>query len=121
MRAGTEGDLVLLDHMLQCIGRIEEYTREGFEAYASSSLIQDAVLRNLHILTESSQRLSGPLKDTEPQVPWRQLAGFRNVVVHGYLGFDRDVAWSVVEQDLPPLRAALVRMRERCAAGGSPT
>jgi uncharacterized protein with HEPN domain len=121
MRAGTEAERVLLSHMLECIGRMEEYTRGGFEAYASSPLIQDAVLRNLHTLTESSQRVSEGLKATEPEIPWKQLAGFRNVVVHGYIDFDLDVAWSVAQQDLGPPREALVRLRARCAAGGNET
>ena len=72
--------------------------------------MQDAVIRNLQTLTESSQRLSDGIKATEPHVPWRELAGFRNVIVHGYLGIDLAAVWLVVEQDLPPLVAALDRM-----------
>ncbi|MBL8324245.1 MAG: DUF86 domain-containing protein [Rubrivivax sp.] len=50
--------------------------------------MQDAVIRNLQMLTESSQRLSSEIKATESQIPWRELSGFRNVIVHGYLGVD---------------------------------
>lgn len=71
------------------------------------------MIRNLQTLTESSQRLSAEIKTTEPQVPWRELAGFRNVIVHGYLGVDLAAVWLVVEQDLPPLAAALARMAAR--------
>ncbi len=53
------------------------------------------------------------LKATEPQVPWRELAGFRNVIVHSYLGVDVAAVWLVVEQDLPPLAAAVARMVAR--------
>jgi uncharacterized protein with HEPN domain len=70
-------------------------------------------MRNLQTLTESSQRLSDAIKGTEPQVPWRELAGFRNVIVHGYLGVDFAAVWLVIEQDLPPVAAALARMSER--------
>ena len=70
-------------------------------------------MRNLQTLTESSQRLSDALKATEPQVPWRDLAGFRNILVHGYLGIDLQAVWSVIEQDLPALTAALARMAQR--------
>jgi uncharacterized protein with HEPN domain len=71
------------------------------------------VIRNLQTLTESSQRLSDDIKATEPQMPWRELAGFRNVIVHGYLGVDLAAVWIVVEQDLPPLAAAVARMVAR--------
>lgn len=60
--------------------------------------------------------MSATIKATEALVPWRKLAGFRNVLVHGYLGIDLEAVWSVVEQDLPGLAAALTRMALHCAA-----
>ena len=81
--------------------------------FDASSLVQDAVIRNLQTLTESSQRLSDELKATEPRIPWRELAGFRNVIVHGYLGVDLEAVWLVVEQDLPALDDAVSRMALR--------
>jgi uncharacterized protein with HEPN domain len=54
--------------------------------------------------------LSNEIKGQEPAIPWRDLAGFRNVIVHGYLGVDLGAVWLVVEQDLPPLAAAVERM-----------
>ena len=53
------------------------------------------MIRNLQILAESSQRLSSEIKGTQPQIPWRELAGFRNVIVHGYLGIDLGAVWLV--------------------------
>lgn len=58
------------------------------------------------------------IKATEPQVPWRERAGFRNVIVHGHLGIDLGAVWLVVEQDLPPLAAALARMIGRAREDG---
>jgi uncharacterized protein with HEPN domain len=102
--------------MQECIERVREYTAGDRARYLTSRLVQDAVIRNLQTLTESSQRLSDGIKLTEPQVPWRELAGFRNVIVHGYLGIDLGAVWLVVEQDLPPLAAALDRMAARSGA-----
>jgi uncharacterized protein with HEPN domain len=99
--------------MRECIERIREYTADDRSRFEASRLVQDAVVRNLHTLTESSQRLSEDMKATEPQVPWRELAGFRNVIVHGYLGIDLAAVWLVVDQDLPPLAVALARMVAR--------
>ncbi len=113
MIPGSETDRVLLAHMGECIERIREYTAGDRSRFEASRLVQDAVIRNLQTLTESSQRLSDAIKATEPQVPWRELAGFRNVIVHGYLGIDLPAVWLVVEQDLPPLAAALARMVAR--------
>ena len=71
------------------------------------------MIRNLQTLTESSQRLSSEIKATEPQMPWRELAGFRNVIVHGYMGIDLPAVWVVVERDLPLLAEVVDRMIAR--------
>ena len=110
MNPGPEADRVLLAHMRDCLDRILEYTNAERSRFDASRLVQDAVIRNLQTLAESSQRLSSEIKGTEPQIPWRELAGFRNVIVHGYLGVDLGAVWLVVEQDLPPLAAAVDRM-----------
>lgn len=104
---------MLLAHMRECIERVRAYTEGDKSRFETSRLVQDAVIRNLQTLTESSQRLSDSIKTTEPQVPWRELAGFRNVIVHGYLGIDLAAVWLVVEKDLPPLAAALERLVAR--------
>ena len=109
MIPGPEADRVLLAHMRDCLDRILEYSHAERARFDASRLVQDAVIRNLQTLAESSQRLSSEIKGTEPQIPWRELAGFRNVIVHGYLGVDLGAVWLVVEQDLPALCAAVNR------------
>ena len=83
MKPGAEADRVLLAHMRDFLERIGEYTHFERTRFDTSRLVQDAVIRNLQTLAESSQRLSGEIKGTEPQIPWRELAGFGNVIVHG--------------------------------------
>jgi uncharacterized protein with HEPN domain len=104
--------------MRDCLGRIAEYANAERTRFDASRLVQDAVIRNLQTLAESSQRLSGEIKGTEPQIPWRELSGFRNVIVHGYLGIDLGAAWLVVEQDLPALTQAVNRMTTRLGPPG---
>ena len=113
MNPGPEADRVLLAHMRDCLERILEYTNAERSHFDASRLVQDAVIRNLQTLAESSQRLSSEIKGTETQIPWRELAGFRNVIVHGYLGVDLGAVWLVVEQDLPALAEAVNRMATR--------
>jgi uncharacterized protein with HEPN domain len=98
-------DRLFLTHIRECIGRIEKYTVSGRAAFNADSMTQDAVLRNLHTLAESTQRLSEVLKKRHPEVDWRQLAGFRNVLVHDYLGIDLDRVWLAVEKNLPELKS----------------
>ena len=67
-------------------------------------MVQDAILRKLQLLTESSKRVSAECKDANPDVPWRELAGFRNVIVHDYLGIRVDRIMPIVMKDISNLR-----------------
>jgi uncharacterized protein with HEPN domain len=102
----VKDDRVYLKHILRCIARIEEYTAAGRESFSSSHLIQDGVIRNLQTLAESSQRLSERARTSQPSVDWKGLAGFRNVLVHDYLGVDLEYVYRAVEQDVPRLKLA---------------
>ena len=97
---------VYIEHMLDSILRIDEYVKSKEHFYASN-LVQDAVVRNLQVMAESSQRLSDEIKNNYPDIPWNDISGFRNVLVHDYLGIDLDVIWSVVELELPRLEKVL--------------
>lgn len=106
-------DRLYLIHIRECIERIERierYTSSGREAFDADTLIQDGVLRNLHTLTESTQRISAPLKAPHPEVAWREIAKFRNVIVHDYLGVDLERVWGIVQHDLPILRDSVLLM-----------
>ncbi len=103
-------DTVYLEHMLVCIQKINEYTEGSKEKFFNSTLVQDAVIRNLQVLAESSQRISDKLKSTQGDIPWREISGFRNILVHDYLGIDCETIWSVVEQDIPALTKTLEKM-----------
>jgi uncharacterized protein with HEPN domain len=69
-----------------------------------STLVQDAVLRNLQTLGQSAGRLSRTLRDAHPEVHWRGIIGLRNILVHDYLGINLVRIWEIVEYDLPVLK-----------------
>jgi uncharacterized protein with HEPN domain len=102
----VKDDRVYLKHILRCIARIEEYTGGGRASFFTSHLIQDGVLRNVQTLAESSQHLSEGVKASQSSVDWKGLAGFRNVLVHDYLGIDLELVYRAVEQDVPKLKVA---------------
>jgi len=99
----VKDDRLYLIHIKECIERVIMYTEEGKDAFFDDTKTQDAVMRNLQILAESSQRLSDSLKELHPEVDWRNISGFRNVAVHEYLSIDVKRIWDIVEQDLPVL------------------
>ncbi len=108
----TKDDSVYIEHMLECIQRIDEYVVSK-EQFYNTHLVQDAVVRNLQVMAESSQRLAEEIKLNYPDVPWKQISGFRNILVHDYLGIDLDVIWSVIEQELSSLGKALIEIQKK--------
>lgn len=97
-------DKIYFVHIKNCIERIEQYTKEGREAFMESTLIQDGVIRNLQTLGQSILKISDVLKAKHPEIDWRSIIGFRNVLVHGYLGINLVRVWEIVENDLPDLK-----------------
>jgi len=102
----VKDDRVYLEHILRCIAPIEEYTAGGRESFLSSHLLQDATLRNLQTMAESTQHLSPDLKARHPQVEWKALSGFRNVLAHDYLGVDLEYVYQAIDEQMPSLKAA---------------
>lgn len=106
-------DRVYLEHIAECIRRIEENTTDGKEAFVASHTLQDAVLRNLQTMSEATQRLSQRARDLRPGIEWDRLSAFRNILVHNYLGIDLERVWQIVTQDVPALKSAVQEMRTR--------
>jgi uncharacterized protein with HEPN domain len=107
-------DRLYLIHIAECIERIESYVAgQNREAFLNSTLIQDAVVRNLQTLAESTQHLSDQAKEEADEIDWFKIAGFRNVLVHDYLGLDIERVWNILETELPVLKKAVQRMLQR--------
>jgi uncharacterized protein with HEPN domain len=100
-------DAWLLD-MLQSARKALEYARGVSEnQFMTDSLRQDAILRQLTILGEASKKISNEMRVTHPEIPWRKVAGFRDVVVHDYFGVDLKEVWRIIRRDLPALAKLL--------------
>jgi uncharacterized protein with HEPN domain len=106
----VKDDRVYLKHILECIHRIEEDTRDGREEFLRRHTLQDAILRNLQTLSESTQRLSEALKTMHSEIEWKRIAAFRNILVHDYLGTDIAMIWEVVQRDVPALKRVVLAL-----------
>jgi uncharacterized protein with HEPN domain len=101
-------DQAYLEHIQECIRRIEDNTKDDPEIFLASYTLQDAVLRNLQTLSEATQRLSNTLKEAHPETEWEQIGAFRNVLVHNYLGIDIEQIWQIARRDIPKLKASII-------------
>ncbi|MEX0655311.1 MAG: DUF86 domain-containing protein [Phycisphaeraceae bacterium] len=100
-------DRPYLEHIHESIERIRSYTAKGWDAFIDNPMAQDAVVRNFEIIGEATKRLSDASKQRHPDIPWRQIAGFRDVLIHDYMGVNLRRVWNVVEHNLPALQAAV--------------
>lgn len=103
-------DQLYLTNILECIERIENYTQAGQAAFQDSTLLQDAVIRNLEIIGEATKRLSPELCQASPNIPWKQMAGMRDVLIHDYLKINLNRVWQTIEQDLPTLKTTVMAL-----------
>ncbi len=103
-------DSVYLHHIIDCIRRIEENIKDERERFMVSHTLQDAVIRNLQTMAESTQRISDDLKQVHPEIEWYRIAAFRNILVHDYLGLDIERIWEIAQRDVPDLKHAVLAM-----------
>lgn len=101
-------DLAFIEHILLCIKKIQDYTGNLTEKdFNNNELIQDAVIRNLEIIGEATKKISKELKSQYPDIPWKEMSGMRDKLIHDYFGVDVDVVWKTVNDDIPFLKSLI--------------
>ncbi len=96
-------DRVYLAHIRDAIQRIDAFTAGGRDAFMADSMVQDAVIRNLEVIGEAVKGLSEELRVANTEIPWKQIAGMRDVLIHHYFGVKLETVWQVVVEHLPRL------------------
>ena len=96
---------LFLYDILECIEKIERYTRDlRFDEFVRNDLVVDAVIRNLEIIGEAVKNIPEDIRSKYPDIPWRQIVGFRNIVIHHYFGVDLSIVWTVIKRHLKELK-----------------
>ena len=99
-------DRLYLEHIRDAIAKVRAYTAGGRDEFMRNSLIQDGVIRNFEIIGEASKQLSDDVKGKHPEIPWSDVARFRDFLIHHYMGVNPKRIWDVIETHLPALRKA---------------
>ena len=99
---------VFLQHIIDSIILIEKYLEgKDKEAFLSSQQLQDAIFRRLEIIGEAVKNLPKDIIKKHPDLPWKQIAGMRDILIHQYFGVDLDLTWEVIIVELPILKSKL--------------
>jgi len=101
---------VYLAHILECAEKIERYTKGGERKFLKDTMTQDAVIRNFEIIGEAAKRVPESYRRRHSEIPWRLMAGFRDVLIHAYEGVDLKRVWRIARGDLPRLKAAIEKI-----------
>ena len=104
---------IFIEHILECIERIEEYTRGVTkEEFLSSGQLQDAVIRRIEVIGEAVKNIPDDIKQRYPDIPWREIAGMRDILIHEYFGVDLELIWKVAKEDVFELKKKMLKVKE---------
>ena len=102
----------MLDDICEALDRIEQYiSGMSFDVFSKDRKSVDAVVRNLEIIGEASNRLPADFKNSHSQIEWHKVVGLRHRIVHEYFGIDLQIVWQILQKDLPSLRQAISQIR----------
>jgi uncharacterized protein with HEPN domain len=107
-------DRIYLRHILDAIAKTEQYLLGIDEdTFKQETLVQDGVIRQIQIIGEAVRHISDDLRNQYPHIPWQDIAGMRNKLVHDYFGVDIDEVWLAAKNDVPPLKNDVMRILEK--------
>ena len=107
---------VFIEHMLDSISAIKEFSKNtSLNDLLSSRIKQSAIVREIEIIGEAAKNISENLKKTHKEVPWRDIIGTRDRMIHQYFGVDMEVVWNIVKRDIPTLEKQLVKIKKDLA------
>ena len=103
--------VVFIGHIIESIELIEGYSEKLTpETFKKDQGMQDAIIRRLQIIGEAVKNIPSGFRAKHPEIPWKQMAGMRDILVHEYFDVDLPLTWAVVKRELPPIKEKLQKL-----------
>lgn len=100
---------IFIEHIIESISLIEEYSYHlTAEKFKTNIGLQDSIIRRLEIIGEATKNIPNSFRDKFSEIPWKKMAGMRDILIHEYFDVDLDLTWSVVKRELPSIKENLL-------------
>ena len=102
-----------IDDIVRSIGRIEKYAHGlSFDQFSKDEKTIDAIIRNLEIIGEAARNIPQSVREKNRNMPWKEMVGMRNKVIHEYFGVDPEILWQTVRSDMPVLKEKMKKLKK---------
>ncbi len=102
---------IFIDDILDSMNKIEKYIADiSFNEFKENEMVIDAVLRNIEVIGEAARNLPDSFRNKNENIPWRQMIGMRNIVIHEYFGVDLNIIWEIVTKDVPKAKKMIEKL-----------
>jgi uncharacterized protein with HEPN domain len=109
---------VFLKHIIERAELIEKYLgKKSLNDFLASSQVQDSVIRRLEIIGEAVKNIPENFKKSYPELPWRKIAGLRDILIHQYFGIDLELTWEIAKQNIPELKTEIKNVLNKINKG----
>ena len=100
-----------IQDIIDSVKEVEDFTKGvSFEAFKDDKKTINAVIRSLEVMGEAAKKIPDAIRKKYPEIPWKEMAGIRDKLIHEYHGVDLEIIWKVVKEELPPVKPLFLKL-----------